>query len=179
MQVRGKVRRYDVGQQRHIAVPEYGGKIMTYSANAPVQRVTDVKQMVLVTVGKAELERYERAVDRFFTDLNRLAEIYHSASDQPASKFVYEVQRLYEAFVEPENDMRKTYSIELKINFNDDTRHDAVMEIMRNAARKVLTQAVMIADGRDPKVALRTEDYFEGITDKDLQTDEEKETRVL
>jgi len=73
-----------------------------------------------------------------------------------------------------EEDMRKTYTISLKINFNDDSRHDDAMEMMREAAREVYAKATLIADGRQPQVAFQTEDYFEGVDDKALLTDQDK-----
>jgi len=74
-----------------------------------------------------------------------------------------------------EPDMRKTYSIQLKINFDDDSRHDIAMEMMREAAKMVLTRATLIADNRKPQVVLQSEDYFEGITEPALVTDAERE----
>lgn len=65
--------------------------------------------------------------------------------------------------------MRKTYDIQLKIDFDDPSRHKIAMHFMRKAARTILTQANMIADGREPQIALTTDDFFEGGTIENLQ----------
>jgi hypothetical protein len=57
---------------------------------------------------------------------------------------------------------RRTYTIDLKIDFEDNTRHEIATKMMRKAARNILTQSNLIADGRPPQVALRSEDFFEG-----------------
>ena len=49
-------------------------------------------------------------------------------------------------------DMRKTYKIELKIDFEDEKRHKIATHLMRKAARGILTQATLIADGAGVKV---------------------------
>ena len=65
-------------------------------------------------------------------------------------------------------DMRKTYKIELKIDFEDEKRHKIATHLMRKAARGILTQATLIADGREPQVAFISDDFFEGGTQESL-----------
>lgn len=67
------------------------------------------------------------------------------------------------------DDVRKTYQIELKIDFEDKDRHKIAAHLMRKAARTILTQANMIADGREPQISFRTDDFFEGGTIESLQ----------
>jgi hypothetical protein len=61
--------------------------------------------------------------------------------------------------------MRRIYTIELKIEFNDETRYEQIKAILARAARMVLTAANLIADGRKPAVMVRGEDWLEGINE--------------
>ena len=63
---------------------------------------------------------------------------------------------------------RKTYRIELKIDFNDDTRHDALMTVARQYARDLLGSAMLLQDGRKPACVLMTDDTFTGMEEIDL-----------
>lgn len=58
---------------------------------------------------------------------------------------------------------RKTYRIELKMDFNDDTRHEALIMVAKQYARDLLASAMLLQDGRQPQVALITDDTFEGM----------------
>lgn len=57
---------------------------------------------------------------------------------------------------------RKTYRIELKIDFNDDTRHEHLVAVCKQYARDLLASAMLLQDGRPPAVALITDDTFAG-----------------
>lgn len=65
--------------------------------------------------------------------------------------------------------MRRTYQIELKIDFDDESRHDELVPALQRAAQKLLTQATLLADTqRKPQVAIRSEDFFLGNDDINL-----------
>ena len=63
---------------------------------------------------------------------------------------------------------RKTYRIELKIDFNDDTRHDALMSVAKQYARDLLGSAMLLQDGRKPACVLMTDDTFTGMEEIDI-----------
>ena len=63
---------------------------------------------------------------------------------------------------------RKTYRIELKIDFNDDARHDALMSVARQYARDLLGSAMLLQDGRKPACVLMTDDTFTGMEEIDI-----------
>lgn len=63
---------------------------------------------------------------------------------------------------------RKTYRIELKIDFNDDANHEVMLGIARQYARDLLGSAMLLQDGRKPAVALITDDSFHGVDEIDL-----------
>lgn len=65
-------------------------------------------------------------------------------------------------------DVRKTYTIDLKIDFDDPTRHKTMLHIVRKNARMLLTQATLIADNRQPQVGITCDDFFEGGTKEGL-----------
>ena len=75
--------------------------------------------------------------------------------------------------LENEKMARKTYSIDAKISFEDENRHEQALAIVRKSARTLLTQLSLLADGKQPQVAIRTEDLFEGVENIDLH-DQEK-----
>ena len=58
---------------------------------------------------------------------------------------------------------RKTYRIELKIDFQDDTRHAALIEVAKQYARDFLASAMLLQDGRPPAAVLMTDDSFVGM----------------
>jgi hypothetical protein len=59
-------------------------------------------------------------------------------------------------------EVRKTYNVSLKIDFDDAKRHNAMLHLVRRAARQLLTQATLLADNRQPQVAIECDDFFEG-----------------
>lgn len=69
---------------------------------------------------------------------------------------------------------RKTYRIELKIDFNDDSSHEVMLGIAKQYARDLLASSMLLQDGRKPAVALMTDDSFHGTDEIDL-LDESKE----
>ncbi len=71
---------------------------------------------------------------------------------------------------------RKTYGIEAKIDFDDESRHQHALKLIRMTAKTLLTQLNLLADGRAPKVIIRTEDLFEGVEDIPLNEEGADET---
>lgn len=69
--------------------------------------------------------------------------------------------------------MRKTYRIELKIDFNDDTRHEALLEVAKQYARDLLGSAMLLQDGRRPACVLMTDDTFIGQEEIDILPESE------
>lgn len=70
--------------------------------------------------------------------------------------------------IQGDPDVRKTYTIDIKIDFDDDNRHKVMLHIARKAARQLLTQASLLADNRQPQVGITTDDFFEGGTKEAL-----------
>lgn len=66
----------------------------------------------------------------------------------------------------------KTYTIELRADFVDDEKHDILLEAVREAARTMLTTAMMLKDKRDPQIALQAGDMFEKNKDLEILNDE-------
>lgn len=63
---------------------------------------------------------------------------------------------------------RKTYRIELKIDFNDDSRHEMCEQLIRQYGRDLLASTMLIQDGRKPLVALFIDDSFVGTDEVSL-----------
>jgi hypothetical protein len=53
-----------------------------------------------------------------------------------------------------------TFTIELRVPFDEKEKLDIVQEAMKIAAKHVYTTAMLIADDRKPQVALHGGDYF-------------------
>lgn len=66
---------------------------------------------------------------------------------------------------------RKTHTIDLKFDSDDEARHAMVRKLCRKMARTLLTQATLLADGRPPQAAYHNEDFFEGGSKEDLGED--------
>lgn len=66
------------------------------------------------------------------------------------------------------NMARKTYRIELKIDFNDNSSHEILLGIAKQYARDFLASAMLLQDGRKPAVALLTDDSFHGVDEIDV-----------
>lgn len=77
-------------------------------------------------------------------------------------KIVYKINRWDDTMA------RKTYRIELKIDFNDDSRHEVLTDIAKQYARDLLASAMLLQDGRKPVVALITDDSFTGTDEIEL-----------
>lgn len=63
---------------------------------------------------------------------------------------------------------RRTYRIELKVDFNDNSSHEIMTGIAKQYARDLLGSAMLLQDGRKPAVALMTDDSFHGIDEIDI-----------
>jgi len=55
----------------------------------------------------------------------------------------------------------ETFTIELRVDFNDASKNELVVQAMRMAAKHVLTTAMLLQDKRPPQIALMTSNLFE------------------
>lgn len=71
---------------------------------------------------------------------------------------------------------RKTYVIELKAEFDDETRHAALQKILRRAARQIYTSAMLLNDKEraKPQIALHSEDFFAGTEQLTIKEPDEE-----
>lgn len=56
----------------------------------------------------------------------------------------------------------RTFTIQLRVEFDDESKYDTMRNILRVSARKLLTQATMIADARRPQVYIESDSWAEG-----------------
>ncbi|QIG66884.1 hypothetical protein EVB41_054 [Rhizobium phage RHph_TM3_14A] len=61
----------------------------------------------------------------------------------------------------------RTYTLELRADFDNDEKYELVLEMVREKARELLAAALMLKDRREPEIALSHGDMFE--RNKDLQ----------
>jgi hypothetical protein len=66
----------------------------------------------------------------------------------------------------------RTYTIELRADFQEDEKHDILLAAVREKAREILTVALMLKDKREPQISLEAGDMFE--RNKDLNITEEE-----
>lgn len=63
---------------------------------------------------------------------------------------------------------RRTYRIELKIDFADDSNHEHMMAIAKQYARDLLGSAMLLQDKTKPAVVLMGEDSFHNFDEVEL-----------
>jgi hypothetical protein len=56
----------------------------------------------------------------------------------------------------------KKYTIEIAVDFTDEGKHKVIVDAAREAARTLLTTAMMLQEKRPAKVALHSSDFFAG-----------------
>lgn len=54
----------------------------------------------------------------------------------------------------------RTYKIELRADFQDESKYDLLLEMARASARELLGTALMLKDKRDPQMRLEMGDMF-------------------
>jgi hypothetical protein len=67
----------------------------------------------------------------------------------------------------------KKYTIEIAVDFTDEGKHKVIVDAAREAARTLLTTAMMLQEKRPPKIALHSSDFFAGndeLTLDEVQT---------
>jgi hypothetical protein len=63
----------------------------------------------------------------------------------------------------------KKYIIEIAVDFTEEGKHEIIKAAARDAARTLLTQAMMMQEKRPPKVILQSFDFFMGNDDLSLE----------
>jgi len=63
----------------------------------------------------------------------------------------------------------KKYIIEIAVDFTEEGKHEIIKAAARDAARTLLTQAMMMQDKRPPKVIIQSSDFFMGNDDLSLE----------
>ena len=76
----------------------------------------------------------------------------------------------YMKWREETDHMQRTFVIELRCEYVDESRYKYVEEAMRSAAQDILAVAKVLTDRKDPVIAFRSEDRFEGTSDLELQS---------
>ncbi len=67
----------------------------------------------------------------------------------------------------------RTYTIELRVDYQDNEKYDIMLEAMRTMARDTMATALMLKDKRDPQVAFSSSDMFSKDESLELITPEE------
>lgn len=69
----------------------------------------------------------------------------------------------------------RTYKIELRMDFVDESKHDQMIIIARQTAQELVTAAYLMMDKRKPLITLETGDMFEGNKEIEVVTPTEGE----
>jgi hypothetical protein len=69
----------------------------------------------------------------------------------------------------------RTYTIELRADYQTDDKHDVLLEAVREAARTVLATAMMLKDKRDPQISMQVGDMFNKDAEVQLFNDDLQE----
>jgi hypothetical protein len=67
------------------------------------------------------------------------------------------------------------WTIDLRVDFEDASRNALMLEAVRAAAKELLTTARLLADGRQPDIAIENSDLYIGRDEVDMFTKDEKE----
>lgn len=68
--------------------------------------------------------------------------------------------------------MRKSITIELKYE-GAEGLEPVIRQAAREAARTLFTAAILVSAGRQPVIAVQSEDFYDGTEDIDVNVDEE------
>jgi hypothetical protein len=63
---------------------------------------------------------------------------------------------------------RKTYRIELKVDFDEESRHEALLMVAKQYARDFLGSAMLLQDRTKPACVLFADDTFMGMEEIDI-----------
>lgn len=58
--------------------------------------------------------------------------------------------------------MQRQFNIELRVDFADQDKNEAIKKIATAAARHLFTNASLLADGIKPQIAVYSDDWFAG-----------------
>lgn len=65
----------------------------------------------------------------------------------------------------------RTYTLELKVHFDEESRYEIVKNHLKEQARETLSVCLLLAGDRTPQIALHSQDFFHG--NEDLEITEE------
>ena len=68
----------------------------------------------------------------------------------------------------------RTFTIEVRADYADEGKHEILLATARDAARTLLTTALMMQEKRPPQIALQSSDFFYGNDDLSLVDEEHK-----
>lgn len=121
---------------------------------------------------------YGRTLDDILNDTHEIIDAFCTAHGPHVTRRLLERIHdvVYTAYKDGRSKMRRTYTLEVKIDFDDESRHDQMRKVLREAGRSAYALAMLLADNRQPQIALRSEDFFEGTQEILIKDDEDDET---
>jgi hypothetical protein len=75
--------------------------------------------------------------------------------------------------------MQRQFNIELRVDFKDADKNDAIKKIATMAARHLYTNASLLADGIKPQIAVYSDDWFAGHEEVKLLDDLINDGKVM
>lgn len=70
-----------------------------------------------------------------------------------------------------ENKMQRQFTIELRVDYEDNEKNDAMRKACAAAGRHVFATASLLADGIQPQISIYSDDYFAGHDEIKLMED--------
>lgn len=58
--------------------------------------------------------------------------------------------------------MQRQFTMELRVDYSDNEKNQAMREVMQAAARHVYATASLLSDGAKPQIAIFSDDFFSG-----------------
>ena len=70
-----------------------------------------------------------------------------------------------------ESKMQRQFTIEIRVDYADSGKNDAMKTVMAAAARHIFATATLLSDGQEPKIVMFSDDFFVGHTKIPLMHD--------
>lgn len=81
------------------------------------------------------------------------------------------VKQMWKHIMMEKDKIMRTYTIELRADFQDEDKYEIMLADVREKAREILTTALLLKDKREPQISLQSGDMFEVNKDLELLTE--------
>jgi hypothetical protein len=88
---------------------------------------------------------------------------YLSMQPEVLDKLIlWRVYRIRDTATQEELQMQRQFTIEIRVDYADNGKNEAMRTALQAAARNIYATAVLLADGVKPQIAIFSDDFFDG-----------------